>query len=74
MVNEGAGYASSQEGERMMVRWMCGVTLRSRVTSDQLPSEWMLTPCLRLYDVMDSDGVDKWRENLMMTGDRSVSS
>jgi len=27
-----------QRVERMMVRWMCGVTLRSRVTSDELLS------------------------------------
>jgi len=26
-----------QRGERMMVGWMCGVMLRSRVTSDELP-------------------------------------
>jgi len=47
MANEDGGYTALQRAERIMLRWMCGVMLRSRVTSDELLS------CLKVNAVFE---------------------
>ena len=54
--------------ERMMVRWMCGVTLRDRIASVELYSRLGLEEVCAVLRSGRLSGSDTWSARMRLTG------